>query len=115
VGRQVGRAGRELNREHPVRDGVRGGHVSGAHYNPAVTMAVLVRGGIGLREAPLLGRPDRGRADRRRNQNVLTPEVYDRLKHPFTTPPTRDPNDPMLAFYRDTCASQAAKDSRSTP
>ena len=28
-----------------------GGHVSGAHYNPAVTMAVLVRGRIGLREA----------------------------------------------------------------
>lgn len=28
-----------------------GGHVSGAHYNPAVTAAVLVRGRIGLREA----------------------------------------------------------------
>ena len=28
-----------------------GGHVSGAHYNPAVTVAVLVRGRIGLREA----------------------------------------------------------------
>jgi asparagine synthase (glutamine-hydrolysing) len=41
---------------------------------------------------------------------VLIPEVYNRQKHPFTTPPTRDKNDPMLAFYRDTFASQAAKD-----
>lgn len=28
-----------------------GGHISGAHYNPAVTMAVLVRGRIGVTEA----------------------------------------------------------------
>jgi asparagine synthase (glutamine-hydrolysing) len=42
--------------------------------------------------------------------DVLIPEVYDRQKHPFTTPPTRNNNDPMLAFYRDTFASQAAKD-----
>ena len=28
-----------------------GGHISGAHYNPAVTMAVLVRGRIGISEA----------------------------------------------------------------
>jgi aquaporin Z len=28
-----------------------GGHISGGHYNPAVTMAVLVRGKIGLAEA----------------------------------------------------------------
>jgi hypothetical protein len=27
-----------------------------------------------------------------------------------TTPPIRNTNDPMLAFYRDTFASQAAKD-----
>jgi hypothetical protein len=40
----------------------------------------------------------------------LIPEVYDRQKHPFTTPPTRNTNDPMLTFYRDTFASQAAKD-----
>ena len=43
-------------------------------------------------------------------KDVLIPEVYDRQKHPFTTPPTRARNDPMLAFYRDTFASQAAKD-----
>ncbi|MEH6569977.1 MAG: asparagine synthase (glutamine-hydrolyzing) [Halioglobus sp.] len=43
-------------------------------------------------------------------KDVLIPEVYDRQKHPFTTPPTRDKNDPMLAFYRDTFASQAARD-----
>jgi asparagine synthase (glutamine-hydrolysing) len=36
--------------------------------------------------------------------------VYDRQTHPFTTPPRRNPNDPMLEFYRDTFASQAAKD-----
>jgi aquaporin Z len=29
-----------------------GGHVSGGHYNPAVTLAVLVRQRIGMRAAP---------------------------------------------------------------
>src|SRR5262249_37677941 len=28
-----------------------GGHISGAHYNPAVTVAALVRGRIAIREA----------------------------------------------------------------
>jgi asparagine synthase (glutamine-hydrolysing) len=43
-------------------------------------------------------------------KDVLIDEVYNRQKHPFTTPPTRDKNDPMYTFYRDTFASQAAKD-----
>src|SRR3954453_6599392 len=43
-------------------------------------------------------------------KDVLIPEVYDRQKHPFTTPPTRSKDDPMLTFYRDTFASQAPKD-----
>ncbi|TDO12467.1 asparagine synthase (glutamine-hydrolysing) [Mycobacterium sp. BK086] len=47
---------------------------------------------------------------REATKDVLIPEVYDRQKHPFTTPPTRNPDDPMLGFYRDTFASQAAKD-----
>jgi len=47
---------------------------------------------------------------REATRDVLIPEVYDRQKHPFTTPPTRDTNDPMLAFYRDTFSSRAASE-----
>lgn len=47
---------------------------------------------------------------REATKDVLIPEVYDRQKHPFTSPPTRDRNDPMMGFYRDTFASRAAKD-----
>jgi asparagine synthase (glutamine-hydrolysing) len=43
-------------------------------------------------------------------KEVLIPEVYDRQKHPFTSPPVRDPHDPMMAFYRDTFSSNAAND-----
>ena len=43
-------------------------------------------------------------------RDVLIPEVYDRQKHPFTSPPTRDPDDPMMGFYRDMFASRAAKE-----
>ena len=43
-------------------------------------------------------------------KDVLIPEVYDRQKHPFTTPPTRVKEDPMLTFYRDTFASRAARE-----
>jgi asparagine synthase (glutamine-hydrolysing) len=46
---------------------------------------------------------------REATRDVLIPEVYDRQKHPFTTPPTRSTSDPMLGFYRDTFASQAAR------
>ena len=42
-------------------------------------------------------------------RDVLIPEVYDRQKHPFTSPPTRDQDDPMMGFYHDTFASQAAR------
>lgn len=47
---------------------------------------------------------------REATKEVLIPEVYNRQKHPFSSPPTRDKNDPMMGFYRDTFASQAAKD-----
>jgi asparagine synthase (glutamine-hydrolysing) len=47
---------------------------------------------------------------REATKDVLIPEVYDRQKHPFTSPPAHDKNDPMMAFYRDTFASRAAKD-----
>jgi asparagine synthase (glutamine-hydrolysing) len=71
-------------------------HVAAAAARVPVSMKVK-----GIREKHVL---------REATKDVLIPEVYDRQKHPFTTPPTRNPNDPMLAFYRDTFASQAAKD-----
>jgi len=43
-------------------------------------------------------------------KDVLIPEVYDRQKHPFTTPPIGDKNDPMFTFYRDTFSSRAASE-----
>jgi hypothetical protein len=49
-------------------------------------------------------RPARG------GEVCIDPEVYGRQKHPFTMPPTHNTNDPILTFYRDTFASQAAKD-----
>lgn len=54
----------------------------------------------GIREKHLL---------REATKDVLLPQVYNRQKHPFTTPPSKNQHDPMLAFYRDTFASQAAK------
>jgi asparagine synthase (glutamine-hydrolysing) len=71
-------------------------HVAEAAARVPVNMKVK-----GIREKHVL---------REATKDVLIPEVYDRQKHPFTTPPTRNPHDPMLAFYRDTFASQAAKD-----
>jgi asparagine synthase (glutamine-hydrolysing) len=71
-------------------------HVADAAARVPVNMKVQ-----GVREKHVL---------REAAKDVLIPEVYDRQKHPFTTPPTRAANDPMLAFYRDTFASQAAKD-----
>ncbi|PHS28070.1 MAG: asparagine synthase (glutamine-hydrolyzing) [Robiginitomaculum sp.] len=43
-------------------------------------------------------------------KDVLIPEVYDRQKHPFTTPPTRSADDPMMGFYQDVFASKAASE-----
>jgi asparagine synthase (glutamine-hydrolysing) len=71
-------------------------HVAEAAARVPVSMKVK-----GIREKHVL---------REATKDVLIPEVYDRQKHPFTTPPTRNPNDPMLTFYRDTFASQAAQD-----
>ncbi|OBI82171.1 asparagine synthase (glutamine-hydrolyzing) [Mycobacterium sp. E740] len=71
-------------------------HVAEAAARVPVSMKVK-----GIREKHVL---------REATKDVLIPEVYDRQKHPFTTPPTRDKNDPMLTFYRDTFASQAARD-----
>jgi asparagine synthase (glutamine-hydrolysing) len=71
-------------------------HVAEAAARVPVNMKVK-----GIREKHVL---------REATKDVLIPEVYDRQKHPFTTPPTRAENDPMLAFYRDTFASQAARD-----
>lgn len=71
-------------------------HVADAAARVPVNMKVK-----GIREKHVL---------REATKEVLIPEVYDRQKHPFTTPPTRNANDPMIAFYRDTFASQAAKD-----
>ena len=71
-------------------------HVAEAAARVPVNMKVK-----GIREKHVL---------REATKDVLIPEVYDRQKHPFTTPPTRAENDPMLAFYRDTFASQAAQD-----
>jgi asparagine synthase (glutamine-hydrolysing) len=71
-------------------------HVAAAAAQVPVNMKVK-----GIREKHVL---------REATRDVLIPEVYDRQKHPFTTPPTRHADDPMLAFYRDTFASQAAQD-----
>jgi asparagine synthase (glutamine-hydrolysing) len=71
-------------------------HVAEAAARVPVSMKVK-----GIREKHVL---------REATKDVLIPEVYDRQKHPFTTPPTRAADDPMLAFYRDTFASRAARD-----
>jgi asparagine synthase (glutamine-hydrolysing) len=71
-------------------------HVAEAAAHVPVDMKVK-----GIREKHVL---------REATKDVLIPEVYDRQKHPFTSPPTRDKSDPMMTFYRDTFASQAAKD-----
>ena len=58
-------------------------HVADAAARVPVNMKVK-----GIREKHVL---------REAAKDVLIPEVYDRQKHPFTTPPTRSANDPMIA------------------
>ena len=41
-------------------------------------------------------------------KSFVLPEVYDRQKHPFSTPPVGTVSDPMIEFYRDTFSSRAA-------
>jgi hypothetical protein len=43
-------------------------------------------------------------------KDVLLSEVYNLQKHPFTTPPADDKNNPTLVFYHDTFSSQADKE-----
>jgi asparagine synthase (glutamine-hydrolysing) len=71
-------------------------HVAAAAARVPVGMKVK-----GMREKHVL---------REATKDVLIPEVYDRQKHPFTSPPTRDKNDPLMTFYRDTFSSRAAQD-----
>lgn len=72
------------------------------HHVAEVAARVPVRMKVkGIREKHVL---------REATKDVLIPQIYERQKHPFTTPPTADKDDPMLTFYRDTFASQAAKD-----
>lgn len=88
--------GDRVEMAHSIEGRVLDHHVAEAAARVPVSMKVK-----GIREKHVL---------REAAKDVLIPEVYDRQKHPFTTPPTRDKHDPMLTFYRDTFASQAAKD-----
>jgi asparagine synthase (glutamine-hydrolysing) len=40
-------------------------------------------------------------------RDCVLPEIYDRQKHPFMTPPARSPNDAMTEFYQDVLQSSA--------
>ena len=46
-----------------------GGHISGAHYNPAVTVGVFIRGKVSRRRRALYGGAARRRRDRRHHSN----------------------------------------------
>jgi asparagine synthase (glutamine-hydrolysing) len=43
-------------------------------------------------------------------RDVITPEVYDRQKHPFLAPPPRDGNDALSAFCQDVLRSSVMDD-----
>ncbi len=44
---------------------------------------------------------------REATRDVIIDPVYNREKHPFTTPPAQDDNDPMRALFGDVFASAA--------
>ncbi|MGH3886249.1 MAG: asparagine synthase (glutamine-hydrolyzing) [Pseudonocardiaceae bacterium] len=43
-------------------------------------------------------------------RDCVLPEVYDRQKHPFLSPPTRDSGDPLAVFCQDTLRSRHVED-----
>jgi asparagine synthase (glutamine-hydrolysing) len=43
-------------------------------------------------------------------RDVILPEIYDRQKHPFMSPPARDEHDALSQFCSDTLASSAVDD-----
>lgn len=43
-------------------------------------------------------------------RDCVLPEVYDRQKHPFMSPPARDSDDALAVFCQDTLRSQAVED-----
>ena len=47
---------------------------------------------------------------REATRNVIIEPVYNREKHPFTTPPAQRDDDPMLELFQDTFASRALED-----
>jgi asparagine synthase (glutamine-hydrolysing) len=44
---------------------------------------------------------------REATKDVLIEEVYNREKHPFSTPPAHPTDDPMMTLYEDVMASRA--------
>ena len=66
-----------------------------AEYAAHVPIDMKIRG---IREKHVL---------REATKDCLIDAVYHREKHPFTTPPAKNSEDPMMQFFRDTLASRA--------
>ena len=43
-------------------------------------------------------------------RDSVLPEIYDRQKHPFMSPPAREIDDPLAVFCQDTLRSTAIED-----